>query len=152
MRPLVSGIGSAPHNIAKVLAKPLTKALGSLSTAHIRNTSDMMQRQRLTTSITRSWPVLMSALFTNVPVNGALDAIKKVVDATDDNFLPLPKDQYMRMVTLCMQFGCFKFNGSECVQHNGLAMGSPLSPIGACLYLEDLNGHDFLDIIGPDSE
>ena len=31
MRPITSGVGSAPHRVAKVLAKPLSKALDSVS-------------------------------------------------------------------------------------------------------------------------
>ena len=135
MRPITSGIRSAPHNIAKVLAKPLTKALGSLIPVHIQNTSDMMQRLNEVADVADKKLVSfdVTALFTNVPIQGALNAIKKVVDALDDESLPLPKDQYMKMVTICMEFGCFTFNGSEYVQHSGLAMGSPLSPVGASL-------------------
>ena len=130
-----SEVRSSPHNIAKVLAKPLTKALGSLSPAHIQNTSDMMQRLNEVADVADKKLVSfdVTALFTNVPIQGALNAIKKVVDALDDESLPLPKDQYMKIVTICMEFGCFTFNGSEYVQHSRLAMGSPLSPVGACL-------------------
>ena len=153
MRPITSGIGSAPHGIAKVLAKPLSKSLGSLSPAHIQNTSDMMQRLNEIDGVAdkklASFDV--TALFTNVPVEGALSAIKKVVDGLDDAHLPLPKGQYMKMVKLCMEFGCFKFNATEYVQHSGLAMGSPLSPVGACLYMEELEQSHFMNIIGADS-
>ena len=153
MRPITSGIGSAPHNIAKILAKPLTSALGSLSSAHIQNTTDMMQRLKEIDHIAdkklASFDV--TALFTNVPIDGALAAIKKVVDAMDNENLPLPKKQYMQLVTICMEFGCFSFHGDEYVQHSGLAMGSPLSPVGACLYMEDLEQSHFMKIIGEDS-
>ena len=152
MRPITSGIGSAPHNLAKILAKPLTKALGALSPAHIRNTSDMMLRLReidVANKKLASFDVV--ALFTNVPVEGALSAIKKVVNVMDDATLPLPKARYLEMIKICMEFGCFSFNGVEYVQHSGLAMGSPLSPVGACLYMEDLEQSEFLEIIGTDS-
>ena len=90
MRPITSGIGSAPHGIAKVLAKPLSKSLGSLSPAHIQNTSDMMHRLNEIDGVAdkklASFDV--TALFTNVPVEGALSAIKKVVDGLDDAHLP----------------------------------------------------------------
>ena len=41
LRPITSGIGSAPHRLAKVLAKPLSSALGSISGTHLRNSSDL---------------------------------------------------------------------------------------------------------------
>ena len=36
MRPITSGIGSAPHRLAKSLAKPLSNALGTISNTHIK--------------------------------------------------------------------------------------------------------------------
>ena len=75
-------------------------------------------------------------LFTNAPVQGALEAIEKVVASMDEDLLPLPKKVYVKLVALCMKFGCFPFNGEEYLQKSGLAMGSPRSPVAACLYME----------------
>ena len=50
-----------------------------------------------------------------------------------------------------MRFNGFKFEDSECFQHHGLAMGSPLSPVGACLYLEWLEKEHYLEIMGPET-
>lgn len=44
MRPITSGVGSAPHRLAKVLAKPLSCNLGAVSDAHVRNSGDMLER------------------------------------------------------------------------------------------------------------
>jgi len=90
-------------------------------------------------------------LFTNVPVDGALKAIKRVINTLDEASLPLPKAQYLDLVALCMTFGCFSFNGKEYVQHSGLAMGSPLSPVAACLYMEVLEDEQFKQIMGSGS-
>ena len=46
-----------------------------------------------------------------------------------------------------MKFGCFAYNGEEYVQHRGLAMGSPLSPVAACLFLETLEEAHYLKIL-----
>ncbi|XP_076061606.1 uncharacterized protein LOC143037352 [Oratosquilla oratoria] len=43
MRPITNEIGSAPHKLAKILAKPLTLALGTISDTHIRNSTDLIQ-------------------------------------------------------------------------------------------------------------
>ena len=153
MRPITSGIGSAPHRLAKMLAKPLSTRLGTISTTHIKNTSEMMSRIAETTNVTdkklASFDV--KSLFTNVPVDDALDAIRKVVESTNEDELPLPKNDYMKMVELCMKFGSFSYNGEEYVQRSGLAMGSPLSPIAACLFMETLEEEHFLRIIGDSS-
>ena len=70
-----------------------------------------------------------------MPVEGALEAIAKVVNNIGERTLPLQKAQYMEIITLCMHFNAFTFGDNEYVQSNDLAMGSPLSPVGACLYI-----------------
>ncbi|XP_076028554.1 uncharacterized protein LOC143017676 [Oratosquilla oratoria] len=44
MRPITSGIGSAPHRLAKRLAKPLSATLGTISDTHLRNSTDLVER------------------------------------------------------------------------------------------------------------
>ena len=138
MRPIISDISSAPHRIAKVLATPLTKALGTLSGTHLRNSTDMidfLENIDITNKKLASFDV--KSLFTNVPVEGALEAITDVANILDERLLPLPKTQYLSIISLCMHFNAFSFNG-QYSQHSGLAMGSPLSPVAACFYMEKL--------------
>ena len=44
MRPITSGIGSAPHRLAKCLAKPLSAALGIISCSHLKKSADLLDR------------------------------------------------------------------------------------------------------------
>ena len=44
LRPIISGIGSAPHNIAKLLAKLLTPLLGTISNAHLKNSGSLLNK------------------------------------------------------------------------------------------------------------
>ena len=152
MRPITSGVGSAPHRVAKVLAKPLSQALNSVSGCHIKNTADMVDRlegNNYSDKILASLDI--KSLFTNIPVDGALQVIKEVVESMNENELPLPKQDYIEAVALCMRFNGFRFEDKEYCQHSGLAMGSPLSPVAACLYLEMLEEKHFLNIMGPDT-
>ena len=85
MRPIISGIGSAPHKIARVMAKPLSKALGTISGSHLRNSTELIEQLK---NIDMRGKKLASfdvkSLFTNVPVDGALDAIAGVIDIIDE--------------------------------------------------------------------
>ena len=83
-------------------------------------------------------------------MESALKVLKDVVDRIDPSQLPLVKSDYLKLLTLCMRFGGFTFNSQEYIQRSGLAMGSPLSPVAACLYLEWLEKHRFQDIMGAD--
>ena len=151
MRPITSGIGSAPHRLAKLLAKPLSANLGAVSDAHLKNSGELIERLRdinFEDKCLASFDV--KSLFTNVPIDGAFEVIKKVVNNMDAGQLPLRKADYLNLVYKCMKFGCFTFNGDEYVQHSGLAMGSPLSPVAACLYMEWLEFNKYQKIMCQD--
>ena len=49
-------------------------------------------------------------------------------------------------------FGAFEFEGEEYVQHRGLAMGSPLSPVMAPMFMETPEVDEFLPIMGTECE
>ena len=152
MRPITSGIGSAPHRLAKVLAKPLSKMLGTLSQAHLKNSGDLLERLKdidIRGKKLASFDV--KALFTNVTVDRAMEAIKKVLSEMPTESLPIPKGDFIKLVQLCLNFGSFTFNDMEYNQHQGLAMGSPLSPVAACFYMEMLENDHFESIIGEGS-
>lgn len=153
MRPITSGIGSAPHRLAKRLATPLSNRLGSISDAHLRNSSDLIERvknENLKNKKLASFDV--KALFTNVPVEGAIQAVSRVVESINAEELPVPKHDYLKLISLCVKFGAFVFNGEEYRQHRGLSMGSALSPVMACLYMETLETDSFNRIMGRGSK
>ena len=65
-----------------------------------------------------------------------------------DDDLPLPRQDFIDMVALCVGFGAFTFNNQEYVQHKGLAMGSPLSAVLANLFMETLEVDHYFRILG----
>ena len=149
MRPITSGIGSAPHRLAKCLAKPLSSTLGSISGAHLRNSTDLIERfKTLNFKGKKLASFDVTALFTNVCVDNALEAAKRVIANISENVLPVPRTDYIRLISLCVKFGSFKFNGSEYRQIKGLAMGSPLSAVLACLFMEMLEADKYIGIMG----
>ena len=149
MRPITSGVGSAPHRLAKTLAKPLSNALGSISPSHLKNSGDLLNRIK---DININGKKIVSfdvkALFTNVPVDGAMAAVKRVTDNVTDDDLPMPKEDFMKLIHLCVSFNVFQFDGKEYEQVKGLAMGSPLSAVLACLYMEAMEEDHYKNIVG----
>ena len=144
MRPITSGIGSAPHRLAKQLAVPLSGSLGQISGSHLKNSGDLLGRIKeldVQGMVMASFDV--RSLFTNVSIPGALDAARRVINLLDPDALPVPKRDFMKLVSLCLNFGYFCFNGEEFKQVSGLAMGSPLSAVLACLYMETLEEKPF---------
>jgi len=114
MRPITSGIGSAPHALAKVLARPLARRLGSISTSHLKNSGDLLER--LKDYKARNMTVVsfdVKALFTNVPTEEALEVVKEVINMLSDEELPLPRRDYQKLLNLCISFNIFEFEGEE---------------------------------------
>ncbi|XP_045108045.1 uncharacterized protein LOC123502840 [Portunus trituberculatus] len=93
----------------------------------------------------------VKALFTNVPVVGAMKAVQKVIESVSESELPVNKTDYIKLVSLCVKFGCFTFDDEEFVQHRGLAMGSPLSAVMASLYMELLESESLVRVMGSES-
>ena len=93
----------------------------------------------------------VKSLFTNVPVKGAMRAIELAIKDIPTEEFTLPKPHFLKLVELCLDFQAFSFGGEEFAQVNGLAMGSPLSPVAACLYLETLEKEHFEEIMGPET-
>ncbi|XP_063871036.1 uncharacterized protein LOC135106189 [Scylla paramamosain] len=152
MRPITSGIGSAPHALAKRLARPLSNALGSINGAHLRNCADLIQRHNSVDFRNKKMASFdVKSLFTNVPVEGAIEAVKRASEDINEENLPIPREDYINLVELCVKFGAFTFEGQEYSQHKGLAMGSPLSAVMACLYMETLETDNFIRIMSRGS-
>ena len=82
----------------------------------------------------------MSALFTSVPIDPALNIIKDLLDK--DNTLKertvMEVGDIILLLEFCLKNTYFSFQGQFYEQVEGAAMGSPVSPIVANLYMEYL--------------
>ena len=80
----------------------------------------------------------MSALFTSVPVDPALKVIKDLLekDSTLKERTVLPVEDIILLLEFCLKNTYFSFQGQFYEQVQGAAMGSPVSPIVANLYME----------------
>jgi len=80
----------------------------------------------------------VTALFTSVPINKALIAIIKKLEG--DTTLPsrteLNIEQITELLELCLNTTYFLYDGTYYQQTHGAAMGSPISPLVANLYME----------------
>ena len=150
LRPITSGVGSAPHRLAKILANPLSGQLGSISGCHVKNSTELLERLvELSTRNKKLASFDVKNLFTNVPIDGSMEAVERTVQNIPDNQLPIPRQYYVKLIRLCVEFNSFQFEGTEYEQITGLAMGSPLSPVLAQLFMEVLEHDHYKKILGP---
>ena len=79
----------------------------------------------------------MTSLFTNVPFEYTIDIIRKVYEEklikTD-----IPKKEMKELLLLCTKNVHFEFNGETFQQLDGAAMGSPLGPVIAGIFMVEL--------------
>ena len=82
----------------------------------------------------------VTSLFTQVPIDEALRVVEEQLtkDQTLGERTNIPVSQMVKLVELCLRTTYFQLQEDFLEQTDGAAMGSPLSPIIANLFMEDL--------------
>ena len=139
LRPIVASRGSITYELAKVLAQILSPLVGQNGYA-LKNSAEMVKElSNLTlgdTDVLVSFDV--TALFTKVPVDKSLDIIfeRLMLDQSLSSRTKLSAQQVRDLLGTCLKTTYFQYNGIIYTQVEGAAMGSPVSPIVANLFME----------------
>ena len=140
LRPTVSSIGAVTYHTSKELSR-IIKPLVGKSPYHIQNSKDFIQQiqgiQLQPNQCMVSFDV--KALFTSVPIQPAITIIKKLLE--EDQSLQQRTTMSVNNITclleFCLKSTYFTYQGQHYQQLEGAAMGSPISPIVANLFMED---------------
>ena len=152
LRPIVSSRCSVTCEVAKVLTKVLKPLIGKLP-HHIKSTRDFVNRDRevilLPGECLNSYDV--SALFTSVPTDPALSSIKDLLeqDYTLCDRSVLSVQNIIVLLGFCLHNIYFSFQNKFYEQVEGVAMGSPVSPIVTNLYMEHFEREAFRSASNP---
>uniref|UniRef100_A0A1B0CGI0 Reverse transcriptase domain-containing protein n=1 Tax=Lutzomyia longipalpis TaxID=7200 RepID=A0A1B0CGI0_LUTLO len=137
MRPVVAFIGSPTYALAKYVATLLSPLSNSPY-----NVKDSMELSRDINGkklpegfILASLDVI--SLFTNIPVRFALEEVERRFHEIEGH-TKIEKKDFMRMLDLCLTTGYFSYNDEIYLQLDGVAMGSPISPIIADVVMQRL--------------
>ena len=150
-RPIVSQARAFTTPLARHLSDILTPHLGTCSSAHLRDSVHL--KTLLLEKADPNVPFVsidVESLFTNVPTESLLSFLR--TKHAEGN-LSLPDDYtidgFLDLIRLCITATIFTFNGKYYKQQQGIAMGSPLAPALACLYMEFWESELLNTIPGP---
>ena len=79
----------------------------------------------------------VKSLFTSIPLQLALDCTENAIKNSTVE-LPLPTDDIMDLLNLCLTSTYFQYNGKHYKQLHGTAMGSPVSVVVAEIVLQNI--------------
>ena len=139
LRPIVSSIGSVSYGVAKELARIIKPLMGN-SHHHVQNSTQFAEEMK-TMKIEEGECITsydVTALFTSIPVPSALNIIKEKLehDADLTNRTKMSTNNIIELLGFCLNNTYFMFQEVFYEQTKGAAMGSPISPIIANIFME----------------
>ena len=149
LRPIVAYTGAPTYALSKFMAE----ILGNLrdESKNVRSSSDLKTKLADITlgpnDVVVSFDVV--ALFTSILVSLAVDIIKERWNELGNTFTALDVTLFFEILTFCLEKGYCQYEGTTYLQIDGVAMGSPLSPIIAEIVLDKVFDH-IDSIVGTD--
>ncbi|VDP40779.1 unnamed protein product [Schistosoma margrebowiei] len=134
LKPLMSMVNSPYHKIARWLADKLEPLRQRLATYTLKDSfvfADSMNHINIAGKFMNSFDV--TSLFTKIPLLETKDII-----CQHPYILRLPAIEFKRLLFLCTKDFQFQFNNTIYRQTDGVAMGSPLGPVLADIFMANL--------------
>ena len=138
LRPIVSNINTATYNLAKFLSNLLAPLLESEYT--VKNTKNFVDNIKKE-NIQKDYKMVsfdVKSLFTNVPLDRTINIILKRIYDQAELLTFLTRSELKEMLLLCTKKIHFTFNGKTYIQTDGVAMGLPLGPVLADIFMIEL--------------
>ena len=135
MRPIVSFCGSPTYELSKYLTTVLTNK----SRHKLQSTENFIDAIK-TVQIPDDYKLVsfdVKPLFTSIPLQLALDWTATAIKNSTTK-LPLPIDDLMDLLNLCLTPTYFQYNGKHYKQLHGTAMGSPVSAVVAEIVMQSI--------------
>lgn len=150
LRPILSMVNTPTHKLAQWLAtvlSPIRKAVCNFTIKDSFEFTDGVRAINIGNKHMCSFDV--TSLFTNVPLIETLNYIEIIKTNFDIDF-PMNFDLLKSLILLCTQNVQFSFNQKLYFQKDGVAMGSPLGPILADIFVGYVENFLFSNQLKPD--
>ncbi|XP_047998166.1 uncharacterized protein LOC125235611 [Leguminivora glycinivorella] len=133
LRPIVSQISSPTYDLAKHVGSVLQPLVGGTSSfvKDSRHFIDILKEVTLEPDeIMVSFDV--ESLFTNVPVKECLEVVRRKLSDSGMS------ETIMVLLRNCLEGSYFLYRGKHYLQIDGVAMGSPVAPVLANIWMEHI--------------
>ena len=142
LRPIISTIGSYQYELSKYLARAIRNARPHAD-SYVKDSFEFVKKIKSTTSEKeKSYTMCtfdVESLYTNVPVEEAINVTldymfkpSKVIDVLFD------RNQMKKLLELSIRDAPFRPHGKVYKQIDEIAIGNPLAPIMADLWIEKM--------------
>ncbi|CAF3386823.1 unnamed protein product [Rotaria sp. Silwood2] len=140
IRPIISTIGSFQYELSKYLAKAI-KDSSPQADSYIKDAFEFVKKIKSTILDKEKSYMMCSfdveSLYTNVPVEEAINVtLDFMFKPTKNISIPFNREQMKKLLELSVCDAPFRFQNKIYKQIDGVAMGSPLAPILANLWLQ----------------
>jgi hypothetical protein len=139
IRPIISSIGTYNYKLAKYLDEIL-KPLTTKNNYIIKDTFDFVNKvsKLETTDEQHVVSFDVESLFTNIPTDETIEIIlNRAFPEENSKFHGLNRDSLKKLLVICTKESHFKFHGKHYDQIDGVAMGSPLGPLFANIFMDE---------------
>ena len=136
MRPIVSFCGSPTYQLSRYLTTIL-QPLTDKSRRKLQSTENFIDAIK-TVQIPDDYKLVsfdVKSLFTSIPLQLALQCTETAIQQSTVK-LPLPTEDIMDLLNLCLTSTYFQYNGKHYKQLHGTAMGSPVSVVVAEIVMQ----------------
>nr|CAH8828540.1 unnamed protein product [Trichobilharzia regenti] len=137
LRPILSMCKSPTHKLAKWLVELLNPVKTQFCKYVLKDTFelvDVLDDSNINIMNKNMYSFDVNSLFTNVPLIKTVDILCDYI-STNNFFIPFPISYLKDLLLLCTNNVRFTFEGDCFRQVDGVAMGSPLGPLLADIYM-----------------
>ncbi len=146
LRPILSMVGSAQHELAKWLSEILAPVLELYSKNCISDSfsfANVIQNLQLDPTKSFMCSFDISSLFTNVPLDETIGICARALYRGELVSPPFPEEVFVELMESATRSVEFSFNNEMYRQRDGVAMGSPLGPALANIFVGFYEGQLF---------
>ena len=138
LRPILSMVGSSQHELAKFLSVTLQPVLGLYSSFCIQDSfsfAELIRQFDPTSDQSFLCSFDICILFTNIPLDETVQICAETLYSV--KFIPpdFPKAVFIELMQMTTSGVEFSFNSIMYRQNDGIAMGSPLGPVLANMFV-----------------